>query len=139
VLFGVGAVTTIALRAIPAHKAMLAGLVALLPSLVLLILSQSERSMPLLIAGTAVGGISSALGYRGSLEVVNEIAPDDKKSEVVSAYLIASYLGNSVPVIGVGLLSNVTTRLIAHIIFAAVVGLFAVAGLVTGVKYPPSA
>ena len=133
-LFGVGAATTVILGAVPAQKAMLSGLVVLLPSLLLLILSESQRSMPLLIAGTALGGISAALAYRGSLEVVNEIAPDEKRSEVVSAYLIASYLGNSAPVIGVGFLSHATTPFVAHVTFAGVVGLFAIVGLVTGLE-----
>jgi hypothetical protein len=56
---------------------------------------------------------------------------------VVSSYLIACYLGNSIPVIGIGFLSLVTSSAAAHLIFAAVVGLFAFVGLATGVKYPP--
>ena len=42
------------------------------------------------------------LGYRGSLEVINRIAPADRRSEVVSSSLIALFAGNSVPVIGIG-------------------------------------
>jgi hypothetical protein len=60
---------------------------------------------------------------------VNEIAPADRRGEVVSSYLIAVYLGNSVPIIGVGVLSAATSAAIAHIAFAAVIAALAVAAL----------
>jgi hypothetical protein len=64
--------------------------------------------MPILLAAAALSGVSGGLGYRGSLEVVNRISTSDRRSEVVSSYLVAVYAGNSVPVIGIGLLSAIT-------------------------------
>ncbi len=93
--------------------------------------------MLLLILATALSGVSAALGYCGSLQVVNQISPADKRSEMVSSYLIACYIGNSVPVVGIGLISQIASSMPAHIIFAVVTGAFAVTGLVTGVKYAP--
>jgi hypothetical protein len=51
--------------------------------------------MPLLLTAAAVGGVAASLGYRGSLEVVNRIAPPQQRSEVVSSYLMAAFGGNS--------------------------------------------
>ena len=85
---------------------MLSGLALLLPSLVLLIVASAIGSMALLILATALSGISAALGYCGSLEVINQISPAEKRSEVVSSYLIACFAGNSVPVVGIGLISQ---------------------------------
>jgi MFS family permease len=136
-LFIVGAATAIATRNAKSHTAMLTGLSLLLPGLVLLIFSQAEHSILFLTLGTIVGGISTGLAFSGSLEVVNQIAPNEKRSEVVSSYLIACYLGNSVPVVGIGFLSRLVTSLTAHIIFGAVVAAFAIIGLIAGVKYPP--
>jgi sugar phosphate permease len=116
---------------------MLSGLTLLLPSLMLLVAAQLLRSMPLLLLATILGGISAALGYRGSLEVVNRIAPSDQRSEVVSSYLIAVYLGNSLPIIGIGLLSDLMSSIAAHLAFAVVIGLLAAVALVTGMKYAP--
>lgn len=70
-----------------------------------------------------------ALGYRGSLEVVNEIAPDDRRAEVVSSYYIACFVGNALPVIGIGILSTVTDHLVASLVFAVTIGAMAVAAL----------
>ena len=96
---------------------MLSGLVLLWPSLTLLASAELLRSMPLLVAASALCGIAAALGYRGSLAVVNRIAPDDRRAEVVSSYLIAMYLGNSLPIMGIGLLTDWTGSVPAHLAF----------------------
>ena len=116
---------------------MLLGLATLLPSVAFLVAGEAVRSLSLVILATLLGGISIALGYCGSLQVINEIAPDNQRSELVSSYLIAVYFGNSIPVVGLGLLSGVLSPLAAHTIFAVMVAAFAVIGLITGWMYPP--
>jgi predicted MFS family arabinose efflux permease len=119
-------------RSLKSRTAMLSGLALLLPSLVLLVLAQSMASMPILLIGTALSGTAAALGYRGSLQVVNEIAPSDRRAEVISTYLICCYVGNSVPVIGVGVLQSVSTPIIASSAFALTIAMFAIVALLTG-------
>jgi len=114
---------------------MLSGLTMLLPSLVLLALAQLLGSTAILLAGTALGGAAAALGYRGSLQVVNEIAPDDRRAEVVSSYYVAMFLGNSVPVIGVGLLTAIASSTVSSFAFACVIAIFTIGALITGAKY----
>lgn len=81
---------------------MLAGLVILLPSVGLLLLAQIAASVAALLIGTAAtGGAALALAYRGSLQVINDIAPDDRRAELVASYLIVCFVGNSLPVVGV--------------------------------------
>jgi len=46
--------------------------------------------------------LSIGLGYRGSLQVVNEIAPSRRRAELVSSYLFTCYASVSLPVIGIG-------------------------------------
>ena len=82
------------------------GLVLLFLSLGCLLLAQSFTSLALLLIGTTIGGLASALGYRGALQVVNGIASPDHRAEVIASHMIACYLGNSVPVIGAGALST---------------------------------
>ena len=110
---------------------MLAGLCLLLPSLGCLFLAQTFTSLALLIIGTTLGGVASALGYRGSLQVVNGIAPHERRGEVISSFMIACYLGNSVPVIGVGVLSTLCGQAVAHKVFAATIAALAAIALVT--------
>jgi MFS family permease len=125
-------------RSLKSRTAMLSGLVLLLPSLVLLVLAQSLASMPILLIGTALSGTAAALGYRGSLQVVNEIAPNERRAEVISTYLICCYVGNSVPVIGVGVLETLSTPIVASSAFAMTIALFAIVALLTGAKFAPS-
>jgi hypothetical protein len=70
--------------------------------------------------------VGASLGYRYSLHELNEIAPEDKRSEVVSTYLIACYFGVSLPIIGIGLLGKATSSLFADSLFAAMIALLAI-------------
>jgi hypothetical protein len=91
--------------------------------------------MPLMIAATAVCGASTGLGYRGSLQVVNQIAPADRRAEVVSSYFVCGFSGNALPVIGVGVISTYADAITASLIFAAMIAIFAVVAFVFGLKY----
>ena len=102
-----------------------------------LALAEPLKSLPSLLAGTIIGGVAAALGYRGTLQVVNRIAPGDRRAEVISSYLITCYLGNSVPVIGIGVLSALWGHAVASAVFAATLALLAVIALVTGWRYAP--
>jgi MFS family permease len=128
--FGVVAAATVVLaRGVQPLTAMTAGLVCLLPAVALVVAAQGMGSMPLLLVATVLGGVALALGYRGSLQVVNRIAPDDRRAEVVSGFLLACFVGNSVPVIGVGVLTTLTDPLRAGIVFAATIAGFALVAL----------
>ena len=124
-LFGVAATVAAMTGKLSERTAMLSGLALLPPALAILVAAQLLQSLPVLLAAAAVAGVASALAYRGSLEVVNRIAPEEQRSEVVSSYLIAVYLGNSVPVIGIGILSEWVSPLESHIVFASVISLLA--------------
>jgi MFS family permease len=96
----------------------------------LLIWAETAHSIDVLIAGTAVTGVAAGLGYRFSLQVINEIAPEDRRAEIVSSYLIACYCGISLPVIGIGIVSRTSSALIAHSIFAVVTSMLAILAIV---------
>jgi predicted MFS family arabinose efflux permease len=134
-LFAVAALTTVFTGNVRNRSAMLGGLVLLPPGLGLLVLAELQQSMPLLLVATAIGGNAAALGYRGSLAVVNAIAPAGQRSEIVSTYLVAVYGGNSLPVIGIGLLSAATNATFAHCAFGIGITVLAGVALVVGVKY----
>jgi MFS family permease len=136
-LFSVAAVAILITGRLPSQATMLTALVLLPPAVWLLVGAQVARSLPLLLGAAALGGIAGGLGYRGSLEVVNRIAPADRRSETVSSYLIALFAGNSVPVIGIGFLSAHTDSLTAHVIFAAVITALAGIAFWTGIKFAP--
>ncbi|WP_202864083.1 MFS transporter [Dyella jiangningensis] len=136
-LFAVAAIAVVATRAMASRTAMLVSLALYPPAVALLILSEHAHRHSLLLAASALAGIATSLGYRGSLALVNRIAPQERRGEVVSTYLIVMFCGNSLPVIGIGLLSARTGASIAHVAFAALIAALAVIGLAVGWKYAP--
>jgi MFS family permease len=136
-LAAVVAASIVATRSLSSRSAMLWALALMLPSVALLVAAQREASMTIMIIATAVCAVAAGLGYRGSLQVVNQIAPADRRAEVVSAYLICVFLGNALPVIGVGVISTLAGPLTASLIFAVTIAVFAVVALLFGSKYAP--
>jgi hypothetical protein len=124
-LFFAGTIVIALTRRLPSDLGLLIGLCALVPSLGLIVVAENARSMLILLLGTALSGVATGLGYRCSLQQVNESAPDNQRSEIVSAYLIACYAGISLPVIGVAIMGNATGMATADIIFAVFIGLLA--------------
>jgi len=137
-LFGTAAATILVTGRLESQAAMLSALALLVPGVWFLVGAEIAQSMPLLLFAAALGGVAGGLGYRGSLEVINRIAPADQRSEVVSSYLIALFAGNSLPVIGIGLLSAAASAIVAHVTFAVVITVLAGIAALTGVKYGPN-
>ncbi|WFU11262.1 MFS transporter (plasmid) [Rhizobium sp. CB3090] len=129
-LFTVAVISVGLTGGLASRTAMLTALALLPVGTWLLVMAQLMKSLPILFLATTLGGIAGALGYRGSLDLINTIAPQNQRSEVVSSYLIAVYTGNALPVIGIGLLSTLTSSIVAHISFAALISVLAVIALV---------
>ncbi|MGH7649664.1 MAG: MFS transporter, partial [Gemmatimonadaceae bacterium] len=137
-LFLAGAAAVAVLPLIDARRELQVSLLALIPGVVLMVVAEAAHSLPLLILATAIGGVASGIGYRSTLQLVNEMAPAERRSQVVSAYLIACYCGVSLPVLGVGVLTTITGALVADAIFAGIVVLFAIGALVTAITLSKS-
>jgi MFS family permease len=127
----------VATRRLGSRTSMSSGLALLLPSLAALVVAQAAGSVPILLLATALSGVSGALGYRGSLQVVNQIAPPDRRAEVTSTYFLMGFLGNSLPVVGIAVLAAASTIMIANVVFAITIAALACAALVAAVKYRP--
>jgi len=94
-------------------------------------------SLPMLIFATAVCALASGLGYRGSLQVANQIAPPNRRAEIVSSYFICGFAGNALPVIGVGVISSFAGRTTASLAFAVTIAIFALVALFFGIRFLP--
>jgi len=134
-LFVAATATVLVTGTLRGHSAAFVGLLFFFPSVALLVLAQIYGSMPLIVIGTACSGVATALGYRGSLAVINDIAPNERRAEVVSCYLIAAYVGNSLPVTGIGVLSRLTTPQSANTAFSGMICMLAIVGLVMGARF----
>jgi MFS family permease len=135
--FGIGAATAAATGKLGSRKAMLVSTVALLIGLALLIAAEHARSMILLIISTIISAAATGIGYRSSLQIVNDIAPAAHRAELLSSYLFVCYTANSVPVLGMGLLSLIAAASTVHLGFAILLGLLALIACATGWRYVP--
>ncbi|MER8707088.1 MFS transporter [Mesorhizobium sp. M1088] len=131
----VTAATIVATARLSSRAAMFAALALMIPTVAMIVAAQVFASMTIMIAGTALCGVAAALGYRGGLQVVNEIAPADRRAEVVSAFFICCFCGNALPVIGIGVLSTVAGATAASVAFAGMIVVFSLVALGFGAKY----
>jgi hypothetical protein len=132
-LFGemaiIASATILATQSMSSGTAMRLGLWPMIPSVALFVSAQVLASMWLLIVATAFCAVAAGLGYRGSLQVVNQIAPEQKRAAIVSSYFICGFSGNAPPVIGVGVISTLAGAVIADSIFAGLIMAFALVAL----------
>ncbi len=106
------------------------GCVALLLAMGVLVLSLLLASLALLALCGLVAGIGQGLTFRAGLGSVGEASPADQRGAISSAFFVVLYIGISVPVVGVGLLATTAGLVTAGVLFAALVGLLALAVLV---------
>jgi|SRR5690242_15230927 len=97
--------------------------------------AQVMTSLAVMLAATACVGLAAGGGYRGSLQVVNQLAPEHRRAAVVSSYFVCCFIGNALPVIGVAVLSNLTNATIADVAFAGVISAFSLIALVFATVY----
>lgn len=131
----VAAATILATARLSSRFTMLAALVLMVPTVALIVAAQFYASMAIMIVATALCGVAAALGYRGGLQVVNQIAPAKRRAEVVSAFFICCFCGNALPVIGIGVLSSWANATVASLAFAGMITIFSLVALGFGAKY----
>jgi predicted MFS family arabinose efflux permease len=131
------AAAILATRSLSSRGSMLLALALMLPSVALLVAAQLAASITLVILATVVCAVAAGLGYRGSLQVTNQIAPQDRRAEIVSSYLICVFAGNALPVIGIGVVSTLAGSIAASLAFATTIVIFALLALYFGARYLP--
>jgi MFS family permease len=135
--YGIAALAVLASRRLASRDAMLWGLVLLLPGIGGLLLAKMSGSIAVLALGSAIGGAGLGLCYRGTLQVINAIAPAGQRAEVVSSFMIVCFLGNSLPVVGVAVAGRLASPQAAQFGFAGLVALLALLAFATGWKWVP--
>ncbi len=131
----VASATIVATRRLSSRAAMLSALGLMIPTVALIVAAQIMGSMALMVTATLSCGIAAALGYRGGLQVVNQIAPGNRRAEVVSAFFICCFCGNALPVIGIGIISTLAGAITASVTFAGMIAVFALVALGFGIRY----
>ncbi|MBV8835654.1 MAG: MFS transporter [Alphaproteobacteria bacterium] len=122
------------IRHVDSRIAMLSSLALMVPSVALVVTAQVMASMTVMIIATAICAIAAGCGYRGSLQVVNQIAPEQQRAEIVSSYYLCGFAGNALPVIGIGVIATFASMIAASITFAVMIVVFALVALYFGLR-----
>lgn len=128
-LFAVATVVILATRTLDPRRALLCGLIVTPLGLATLIAAQAWSSLAMMLLGTTLAGVAGALCYRGGLGMINALAPADRRAEMASAYFICCFMGNALPIIGVGALSETIGSVRADRILALGLSLLAAVAL----------
>jgi MFS family permease len=133
VLFAFSAAGQLAVPRIPGPAALPAGCAGIIAGALLTGAALAASSLGLLIAGAIVAGTGQGIAVGAGLAALNTKTPAEHRGEVDSSYFVAAYAGVSIPIIGVGLLSQVISlrsAAYALIAFVTVVTAVSAASLV---------
>ncbi|KAA1005306.1 MFS transporter [Paraburkholderia panacisoli] len=101
-LFACSALGQIVQTIIAARWRQAAGCIGLVVGLICVGLCVPERSLGLLLLGTALAGIGQGISLRAGLGEIASAAPAHRRAEVTSSFFIVLYVAISLPVIGLG-------------------------------------
>jgi MFS family permease len=120
VLFLTSAIGQVVVNRAPRRHALAVACAALLAGIAALAAAIWLRSIPVLFASAIVAGFGQGLGIGFGLAEINEEV-EERRGEVSSTYFVVLYAGLSLPVMGVGLLSQSVGLGTAGLIFCAIV------------------
>jgi MFS family permease len=110
---------------VPERRALSLGCGLLIAGMALFGSGLAATSLPLLLAGGLVAGFGQGLSFRAGLGAVNAGSPVEQRAEVASSFFVVAYVAISIPVVGEGLLAQLTGLRTAGLVFAGVVALLA--------------
>jgi MFS family permease len=85
------------------RTAIITAMLALGTGLWLLLIAVALRAEALVALASLIAGAGGGLSYLAGLNIIGRISPPDHRAETLSAFLVAGYLGYSIPALGVGI------------------------------------
>jgi hypothetical protein len=102
------------------HRQLTIGLSALALGLVLVTVAVWLPSLALLLAGGVLAGGGAGAAFKGTISTVISIAPPQARGEALAGLFLAAYIGLAVPVLGLGLATQLLSTQTAVLGFAVV-------------------
>src|SRR4051812_4089832 len=94
------------------------GRAALTAGLSLLVTATWLPSLPLFLVAGVIAGAGAGLLFKGGIVTVGGLAAPERRAEVLAGFFLAGYVGLSVPVLGLGVLTLVVAPKVALLAFA---------------------
>lgn len=101
-MLGASAGTQLIFKNLSPKTSMISGLILLIVGLAGVLFAVPAQSVTLLIISTLITGLGQGLAFMGSMALINEIAPANRRGDVVSSLYVVVYIGVGIPTIGIG-------------------------------------
>jgi hypothetical protein len=128
-VFGAAALAQIAASRLALRSQLAFGLLALVVGLAVITVAFWLASLALLLAGGIVAGSGAGAAFKGSVTTVLGIARPEGRGEALAGLFLAGYVGLAVPVVALGLATQLLSGRVAVLGFAVL--LVAVVALVS--------
>lgn len=122
IMFGAAAFAQIFLGQVRDRSALLTGMPLMVLSLGLFVASMPLGLVPLSFASAVLMGFAVGLVYMGSVTLVDRVAPDELRGEVLSGFHLAGYLALAVPTLTLAVVANQFGVVNSGIIFGGALG-----------------
>jgi MFS family permease len=122
-LFATAATSQALSAQMPSRRSVSLGLPVLLAGIAALEGSLFAEALWLFLIGTVIGGVAFGLVFRGGLSEIARLADPAHRAQAMSAFFVAAYLGLGLPVVLIGLISQLVSTVDAS---AYVAGLLAI-------------
>ena len=117
-VFGAGALAQIVVSRAPLRRQLAFGLLALLLGLVLITAAFWLASLALLLIGGIVAGGGAGAAFKGSVTTVLGMARPEARGEALAGLFLAAYVGLAVPVLALGIATQLLSARDAVLGFA---------------------
>jgi MFS family permease len=108
----------------------------LLAGLTMLVVGMWFAFLAVFVVGGIVTGAGAGLVFRGAMVRAGEAAPAQSRAEVMAGFFLASYLGLSLPVIGLGVALSFAAAREVMLAFVIVVALAIVLSVRSATREP---
>lgn len=133
--FAAMAVGQIVVRRVPRHRALPAGSAGMLLAVALIALALVTRTLAPLIAGSLVLGLAAGLAIGAGLAAITARVPAHRRGETSSTFFVTLYTMLALPVVGVGVLTQLADLRTAALAFSAAIALLLAGVLAAQVRH----
>jgi MFS family permease len=113
-------------RGLASRAAIITAMLALGGGIWVLLVAVPYHAYALIALATLIVGFGGGVAYLAGLTIITDIAPPERRAEIISAFFVAGYLGFSIPALGVGIAANYVGLYTAIIGAAVILGVVAV-------------
>jgi MFS family permease len=131
VLFAFSAAGQLVLGRMPPRAGLPAGCAGIILGAGLTAAALALNSLAFLIAGAVVAGLGQGFSVGAGLAMLNAGTPAGRRGEVSSSYFVLLYLALSIPIVGMGLVTQLIGLRQAGLIFTAFVAVLGAACLIS--------